>query len=194
MGRIGWTASVGAVALAMAGAYALHRGSGEPAPDTDPLAVVSAPVAIAHTDPAPSPAIALPAQSAARARPERALVTRLAAHDRRGGDVRVMAAAMDRLARTPAAAPVEATMTAAVTRIPAFATAGDSIHVSCVKTACEIAGLVPAGQTAATMPTVFRDKELERTMLARGFTPGPVIVADSGDGRAGFVFYLNSEF
>ena len=85
-------------------------------------------------------------------------------------------------------------MTAAVARLPVFATAAEPVHVTCVRTACEVAGTLPAGQTEATMVTAFRDKQFEHDLLARGYTPGPVLVADAGDGRRGFVFYINNEF
>ena len=191
MERKGWTAVSVAAVLALAGGYAVQREDRRGASPPAAVAVVSAPVAVVR--PIATPNIQ-PAPAAARERPERKLVETLAKHDRRGGDVRMMAAVMT--TQPPplaAAAPVEAAMTASVARLPVFAAAAP-VHVSCVRTACEVAGPLPAGQTEATMVTAFRDKQFEHDLLARGYTPGPVLVADAGDGSRGFVFYINNEF
>jgi hypothetical protein len=191
MQRKGWTAVSAATAtLALAGGYAVHHRTRPPVLPAAAVAVVSAPVTVVRPVATPS---APPAR--VRERPEGKLVETLATHDRRGGDVRMMAAVMTTQPPPPAAAaaPVEAAMTAAVARLPVFAAAAP-VHVSCVRTACEVAGPLPAGQTEATMVTAFRDKQFEHDLLARGYTPGPVLVADAGDGSRGFVFYINNEF
>jgi hypothetical protein len=190
MQRKGWAAVSTAAALALAGGYAVHHRPRPPASPPAAIAVVSAPVTVVRPTATPS---ASPAP--VRERPERKLVETLATHDRRGGDVRMMAAVMTTQPPPPAAAaaPVEVAMTAAVARLPVFAAAAP-VHVSCVRTACEVAGPLPAGQTEATMVTAFRDKQFEHDLLARGYTPGPVLVADAGDGSRGFVFYINNEF
>ena len=189
MQRKGWAAVSTAAALALAGGYAVHHRPRPPASPPAAVAVVSAPVTVVRPVATPS---APPAP--VRERPERKLVETLATHDRRGGDVRMMAAVMTtQPPPAAAAAPVEVAMTAAVARLPVFAAAAP-VHVSCVRTACEVAGPLPAGQTEATMVTAFRDKQFEHDLLARGYTPGPVLVADAGDGSRGFVFYINNEF
>jgi hypothetical protein len=191
MERKGWTVVSAAAVLALAGGYAWHHMDRRAALPPTTIAVVSAPVAVIRPRATPN---ALPPPAAARQLPERKLVETLARHDRRGGDVRMMAAVMTtQPPPAAAAAPVEAAMTAAVTRLPVFAAAAP-VHVSCVRTACEVAGPLPAGQTEATMVTAFRDKQFEHDLLARGYTPGPVLVADAGDGSRGFVFYINNEF
>ena len=181
-----------AALLALAGGYVVQHGVRQPRAHPAAVAVVSAPVAVVRPAAPPS---ATPDPATVRQRPERQLVDTLARHDRRGGDVRMMAAVMTaQPAPAATAAPVEAAMTAAVARLPVFAGAAEPVHVTCVRTACEVAGPLPAGQTEATMVDAFRDRQFEQGLLARGYTPGPVLVADAGDGRRGFVFYINNEF
>ena len=193
MERTGRTLGFAVAALTLAGVVTFYRHERPPAPHVAPVAVVSAPVVIAR--PASAPSVTPPAQPATVVeRPQRRLVEAIATHDRRAGDVRMMATVMASQPHPAAEAPIEAAMTSAVSRLPLFASGGDAVHVTCVRTACEVAGLLPPGQTEASMTTLFRDKDFERTLLSRGYTPGPVLVADAGDGRSGFVFYINNEF
>lgn len=193
MERTGRTLGFAVAAVTLAGIVTLHMHDRPSPPHVASVAVVSAPVMIAP--PAPASRATPPADPATvRQRPQRRLVEAIATHDRRAGDVRMMATVMASQSHPAAEAPIEAAMTSAVSRLPLFAGGADTVHVTCVRTACEVAGLLPRGQTEASMTTLFRDKDFERALLSRGYTPGPVLVADAGDGRSGFVFYINNEF
>jgi len=193
MERTGRTLGSAAAPLVLAGIVTLYVHDRPPAPHAASVAVVSVPVTIARPTPAPS-AVPYADPATVRQRPERRLVEAIATHDRRGGDVRMMATVMATQPHSSTTTPIEATMISAVGRLPLFAGATDAVHVTCVRTACEVAGALPPGQTEASMTTLFRDKDFERTLLSRGYTPGPVLVADAGDGQRGFVFYVNNEF
>ena len=189
----GWAIGAAFVALAMTTGYLLRPTEDTTSNDTTPVAFVSAPAATTTTtratalpDPAKSPSVAPGKQP----RPAKALVERIATKDRAGGDIKMMTSVMATQPHAAAAQPFETLMTDVISHLPVFAATTNPVTVSCVRAACEVAGMLPPGQSAATMATVFRDKELERTLLMHGYTPGPLMVADAGAGQSGFVFYL----
>lgn len=91
------------------------------------------------------------------------------------------------------AMPMETAMQAAFARVPLFAGGTDPVHVACVRTTCEVTGVVPAGQSAAAVEEAVRNRDLRAAMLERGYTATAVTVAATDDGRLGFMLYLNDE-
>jgi hypothetical protein len=99
----------------------------------------------------------------------------------------------DHLRVAAEAMPMETAMQAAFARVPLFAGGADPVHVACVRTTCEVTGIVPAGQPAAAVEEAVRNRDLRTAMLERGYTATAVTVAATDDGRLGFMLYLNDE-
>lgn len=193
MGRTVLAGGSAMLASALAVAWVLAPVSDAPSPGQGAVTVVRGDDPAPGTPVAAAQAVSPASPAVVRDRPARALVERLAARDRTGGDVRMMTQVMASSPDAPGAQPFERLMTDTIASLPAFAAVPDAVNVSCTHNACEVAGVLPPGQDEASVASAFRDKDLERKLLAHGYTPGPVMVADAGDGRRGFVFYLNNE-
>lgn len=161
------------------------------------VAAVSPPVTVRSpsTDVAVAPPTgtvrSMPRPDSAVGRRDMTVVAALA--PRGSADSKVMTTAMAAQPRNAAKlAPVEDSLRVAFGRLPAIAASGP-VRITCVTTTCEVTGEATPGRSAAEIEAALRSRVLTDALFARGYSPGPVTVADAGNGRLSFVYYLNDE-